>query len=552
VAAWRLIRLLSPVPLLAAGAVGLGVILGWRGVDLPAQVYRVTSFRAHGLTIWDSQWFGGHWTFSYSVLFPALAGLVGVVAVTVGSAALAALAFERLASAHLGPGARPAALVFAVGTVVQSAIGQLPFLAGEALGLCACWAATRNRWTAAGGLAVLASLTSPLAGVFLMMAMAAWGLSRWAFPVAPAGRRGSGLVVRAAAVCAMAGAPLGASAVLFPGQGRMPYPAVDYVWEMAIAAGVWVIAGRPQRTLRAGALMFGAVATAAVVVPSPLGGNVGRLEDVLALPLAVGMLWASHGAGRRLWLPLLAVPLVVSQWGPAWGAMTTDAGQPSTHRSYFTPLVAALSRAAAGGPAGRVEVVPTRFHWEAAFVASDVPLARGWERQLDEADNPLFYGGADDLNPASYRAWLIANGVRWVALPDGPFDSAGVAEGRLVAAGIPGLRLVWRSAHWRLYQVDRSSGIVAGPARLIDENGGRVVVSTPGPGSVLVRVRYSPNWELAAGAGCVTQAPAPAPASAPPGAAGNGTWVRVEAPAAEQFVLRLSLFPGRNGCPAAS
>ena len=36
----------------------------------PAQLYRVASFRAHGFAIWDSQWFGGHWTLSYSVLYP--------------------------------------------------------------------------------------------------------------------------------------------------------------------------------------------------------------------------------------------------------------------------------------------------------------------------------------------------------------------------------------------------------------------------------------------------------------------------------------------------
>ena len=59
--------------MLAAAAVGFGLLLGWRGVDLPAQLYRVASSKAHGLTIWDTQWYGGHWTLDYSVLFPALA-----------------------------------------------------------------------------------------------------------------------------------------------------------------------------------------------------------------------------------------------------------------------------------------------------------------------------------------------------------------------------------------------------------------------------------------------------------------------------------------------
>jgi hypothetical protein len=188
-------------------------------------------------------------------------------------------------------------------------------------------------------------------------------------------------------------------------------------------------------------------------------------------------------------------------------------------------------------------VVPTEFHWESVYVAPVVPLARGWERQLDEADNPMFYRSTAALSPSAYRAWLVDNGVRYVALADAPLDFSGRSEGGLVATGVPGLRLVWRSAHWRLYQVTNSSGIVAGPARLVSEDGGLVVVATPTPGSVLVRVRYSPNWELASGAGCVSPAPAP------PGVQGGGTWVRVETPVAEQFSLRLALLARPTPCP---
>ncbi len=187
--------------------------------------------------------------------------------------------------------------------------------------------------------------------------------------------------------------------------------------------------------------------------------------------------------------------------------------------------------------------MPTKFHWESAYVAPTVPLARGWERQLDEGDNPLFYSAASELNAATYQAWLIDNGVRFVALSDAPLDYAGVAEAKLVAAGDPGLRLVWHSAHWRVYQVAGSRGIVSGPASLVSENGSHVVVATPQPGPVVVRVRYSRNWVLTAGAGCISPAPAPM--------TGGGTWVRVDAPGAEQFSLGLSLLPGRDECPSA-
>ena len=48
----------------------------------------------------------------------------------------------------------------------------------------------------------------------------------------------------------------------------------------------------------------------------------------------------------------------------------------------------------------RIEIPFTRFHWETYVVAPRYPLARGWERQLDIKDNPLFYSGP--LTAATY------------------------------------------------------------------------------------------------------------------------------------------------------
>jgi hypothetical protein len=513
-------------PLLAAALVAVGQALGWRGVDLPAQVYRVQSFQAHGWAIWDTQWFGGHWTLDYSVIFPPVAAAIGLRAAAVISAALAALAFDRLAWAHFGRPGRAASLVFAAGTAVTFAIGQLPFLTGEALGLAACWAALRNRWVVAAALAFGASLSSPLAGMFVVLAFAAWGVTRW--------RAGGfdGFSVRAALVMAAAGAPVAAAAALFPGSGVMPYPVVDYLWELAVAALLWALAGR-EPVIRVGAAGFAAAATLLVAVPTAVGGNIGRIEDVLALPLATALLW--HRA--RLLLPVAAVPLALSQWGPAWGAMTSNDSQPSAHAAYYTPLVTALRHLSAGGPAGRIEVVPTEFHWETAYVAPAFPLARGWERQLDVADDSLFYGPADRLTPSAYRAFLLDNGVRFVALADAPLDFAGQAEGRLVASGrVPGLSLVWHSADWRVYAVAGSSGIVQAPARLVSAAGDRVVVQATRPGPVLIRVRYNDDWGLDEGTGCVTR---------------SGPWLTVDVPRAERFTVRLALLGSDPDCAGA-
>ena len=74
-----------------------------------------------------------------------------------------------------------------------------------------------------------------------------------------------------------------------------------------------------------------------------------------------------------------------------------------------------------------------------------MPLARGWERQLDEKANPLFYDGRP-LTPERYHRWLRESAVRWVALPDAPLDYSAEAEARLLERGLPYLRLAHESA----------------------------------------------------------------------------------------------------------
>ncbi|MDQ6784797.1 MAG: hypothetical protein M3063_15460 [Actinomycetota bacterium] len=496
------------VPLLAGALVASGILIGWRGSDLPAQIYRVEAIRQHGLALWDSQWFAGHWMLGYSVLYPALTAVTGLAVMSVLSAMAAAVAFDRLFLGHFGrAAARPASIAFAVSLTVETAIGQLPFLAGEAAGLWCCLALARHRpWLAALG-ALFAGLLSPLAGAFVALAVLAWLLATW-WPQASArssrDRMADGLhrpgVGGALGVVAAIGALLGLVGLLFPGQGPMPYPLPDCAWELSIAAALWLITPVTERALRFGLVLFGLAAVASVSVPSALGGNIGRMEDCLALPLAVVLLWPR----RRLLLALLAVPLVLSQWGPAWGAMTSARGHPWMIQSYYQPLIRWLHHA--GGPTGRVEVVPTADHWESAYVAPSVALARGWERQLDVADNPLFYD-RDELNNGSYLAWLLDNGVRYVALPSAPLDYAGVAEGQLVAAGVPGLHQVRRTPHWTVYQVDGATGIVSGPGNLSKIDGSHLSVNVSSPGTVEVRVHDNPGWKVASGAATLDASP---------------------------------------------
>jgi hypothetical protein len=476
-------------PTVAAALALAAGLAGWRGVDLSAQLYRVGLFHRDGLVLWDSQWYGGHWTFDYSVIFPPVAGLIGVQATAALSAAVAAFAFDRLVVGHFGARARVASVLFAVGTLVPVAIGQLPFLLGESLALCAVLAAARQRWTLGAGMAFAAALASPLAAGFLGLVSVAWLLAQW-----PHRRIGLTVVGAAALV------PVLTAAVLFPGQGTMPFPPWDFVQVAVLFAVLWVLVPRRERALRIGVALYAVAITASFVVASPLGGNITRLGEGLGAPLAICALWP-----RRRWLLAAGiVPLVAMQWTPAFAAFTSGAAEPSRQAAYFDPLLGFLGTH--DSPPARVEVVPLRFHWEAAYVAPRFPLARGWERQLDTADNALFYS-ADPLTGAEYTGWLRDNGVRYVALADTAPDYAGRAEAHLLDEPVEGIGPPVRVGHWRVFEVIGSPGLVNGPAQLVRLDGSHVDLDAASPGVVVVRVRYDRRWALVDGGGCVTATP---------------------------------------------
>jgi hypothetical protein len=512
--AWR--RLPGWLPTVLAGALAsIAALAGWRGVDFPAQLYRVGLFHRDGLVIWDSRWYGGHWTFDYSVLFPPLAGTLGIQITAILSAATAAFAFDRLVVGHFALRARPASLLFAVGTLAPVAIGQLPFLLGEALALAACLAATRRRWLVAAALATGAGLASPLAGAFLGLTTAAWLIASWRTNAV-----GLGIVTVASL------APVAITAAVFPGEGAMPFPATDFAQLAAVFAVLWFLIPRRERALRIGAAVYLGAIAACFVLASPVGGNISRLGEGLGAPLAMCLLWP-----RRRWFAVAAVvPLVALQWSPAFAVFGADRSDPSTNSQYFAPLLQFLETS--DRPLGRVEVVPTRLHWEAAYVASRFPLARGWERQLDIADDPLFYDhGA--LNVSTYRAWLLDNGVRYIALPDVPVDYAAVGERRLLEAGVPGLGPPQRIGRWRVYDVAGAPGLVDGPGQVTSLDGSQMTVDAQASGSLVLRVRYDPRWTVVNDGGCLEPGP--------------GQWTTLSVRHPGEFKLALRLLGDRDG-----
>jgi hypothetical protein len=220
--------------------------------------------------------------------------------------------------------------------------------------------------------------------------------------------------------------------------------------------------------------------------------------------LACAALGATGEARRRssFALVLLALPLLQFQWGPPVRDWRRAAGDPSVGAAYYRGLLAFLDgrRSPSTGPF-RVEIPFTANHWEARHVAPRFPLARGWERQLDLRYNAVFY--RPRLDAGAYHAWLVDNGVRYVALPDVKLDYSARAEARIVRARPDFLREVWRDRHWRVFAAPGRP--LADGARMVALRTDDFVLETAGPATVVVRVRFTPYWKLEDAPGCVSR-----------------------------------------------
>ncbi len=178
-----------------------------------------------------------------------------------------------------------------------------------------------------------------------------------------------------------------------------------------------------------------------------------------------------------MWLLIGMAPLLLYWQSNAPVAdYAAAASDPAVRSSYYEPLIDELQALGVGYGAAptRIEVVPDASHWEARWVAPHVMLARGWERQLDNYRNGVFYERPGPLTAASYASWLQREAVAYIALPDAPLDYSARTEAALLRGGlVPGLREIWHSAHWRLFAVDgaRPSGRDPGAADRSDQRG---------------------------------------------------------------------------------
>jgi hypothetical protein len=488
-------------PVVAMVTVAVVVGAEWRGADWPAQIFRIETFRADGFTVWNNYWYGGHHSLGYSLLLPPLAVAFGTTTVAMVSSVVATWSLGDLLG-RLRPGVDPRAVVigsslFALAMGANVAVGRLPFLLGVAVMLLALVAWARGAWPVALVLAALCGLASPVAALFLGIIAGGCAVPHWhrAADLRRVGDvRGQGPLLAGAAMV-----PVLLIAWIFPSGGSFPFTAVGCAASLAAIGAVAWAAEPSDREVR-GVCAVAAVATlCAFILPTPLGGNIVRLPMFGAMPVLVVLLWE-----RRRWLvvPVAAVGCAWAWW-PASDAVLRASGDPTADAAFFAPMIDVVTRA--GGEPSRVEIPFTRRHWEAAYVAPYLPLARGWERQLDRRTNALFYGD-DPLNALDFHVWLRENAVRYVALPNAELDPSAEEEAALLEMGQPFLRPVWESDDWTVWEVTTGSDLVRGDAELVELTSDSVVLDVASAGNVLVRVRFSPHWAVD-GESCVLEDP---------------------------------------------
>jgi hypothetical protein len=470
--------------------------------DLAAQVFRAELFERAGLAIWNGSWYGGHYTLTYSVLFPPLAALLGPQVVGMLAVVASSYLFDRLVRDRWGAEARWATLWFAAGVVTLLADGQLTFALGVAFGL----AALRCLQTGHRSLALLAAaacpLASPVAGAFLGGVLLAGSLEP--------GRRPNRVAL------AMGGLALALVLVpnlAFPEAGQFPFVFSSYVAIPLWTAGALILTQGvrdEERQLRRVLVAYLLAATVIWLLPNAMGGNAVRLGALFGGPVLAAVLLSRRPrptVPTWFFAPLLALAIAGSlywQLTASVAQIARSVGDPATSAAYFEPPARWLRAHGAAG--SRIEVPPTANHWESAYLADEFDLARGWLRQLDTTREDLFYD-EKKLTVASYGHWLRSNAISYVALPDARLDYSAVAERRLILQDPSYLTLRFRSEHWRIYEVRDPKPLVApletASAETLWIGHEGFALDVKRPGEFLVRVNFTPYWSIARGNGCI-------------------------------------------------
>jgi hypothetical protein len=497
-------RLTARVPALAtpraAAAVALTIalaayLLGPPGGDAAAHLYQTGVWRQHGWRLWDNFWYAGRYSqVNYSLLYYPVAALFGTAPAVCGAAAGAAAAFAQLVRRQWPALATGPAIAFALLVPLAVLAGTYPFLLALALGLATLAAAQAGRFRLALAATLATALAHPLAFVFLAAVLAGIAASSRGWWRRPGARLFAVGVVLVGAGQAIALRAFAASGAYYPFD---PRDAVAIAGFCVVGAALsWRVPGqRPLPALFAG---YAAIATAAWVVPSPIGSNAVRLLLLMGTPLLLLPLAARRFRPRVLAVGCLAGALLW-QALPAVAGWRAASGARASGEAFWYPVEAFLDRH--HDPSYRVEVVATVDNWEAFYLARrGVALARGWFRQDDWPENAVLY---ENLTPRRYQAWMRRMAVRYVLLPDDPLDASAQAEARVLRAG-SGLRTVARLGGWTVFELPDATPIATPrrDVRVLAMTADTITLRVLRPGRYQLRLRYTPYWRVVRGEAC--------------------------------------------------
>jgi len=325
-----------------------------------------------------------------------------------------------------------------------------------------------------------------------------------------------------------AGAFVGLAITFFAGDGGIfPFPGWGFVGQLAIVAIGLTVTPVYEQVVRRMLWIYGVTCVVLFFVPNPVGGNITRLAGMVIGPAAAFVLLR---ANRKRALMLVAAPLLIFQLLPVIGAISSAAGDPSTKPRYYQGMLSFLTENQQ--PLGRVEIPFTRDHWEAKYVAEKVPLARGWDRQVDLSRNAELYA---PLTAAAYHTWLFDNAVRFVALPDAPLDQGGQAEKALLRHPPAYLRPVYTNNQWHIWAVVGAAPLASGAATMTSLTPSSFTMNAAVGGVTFVRLRWSTYWHVDNNApACVAPA--------------GGGWTTVISFAPGTVKISARALPGDSAC----
>lgn len=504
------------LPFLTSAALVVAFLaLPLSGTDLSAAVARADFASDHAFAPIDFSWFGGTNQFGYSLVSQYLMALLGARPAGALAAFAASCCFAVVLRRSAVPHPLAGALVGAFCIFANLVSGRITFAIGTAFGLAcllAVGAASRRvGLPLAAVLAVLCAGSSPVAGLFVLLCGVALLLTRHVV---------EGVLL---SLCTLV--PMLVIGLVFGAGGWMQMSGKDMVIGVLTSAGVALLV--PSRPVRVGAALCAAGLVLAYFVHTPVGSNAMRLPVMFALPVIVGLC----PRPRRQLVVIAAVVAVLNP--PLVLSDLHETGDPASYPRYYAELNAQLATLP---QTGKVEVVMTPNYWESVYVADKSLLARGWLRQQDTAQNPLFFKGRVP-STAAYQRWLVRNGVSYVALPS-EVSWLGERERRAVhraaeATGGGSLSLIWGDAEWQLYRVLGSPGLVDGPASVARADHGMIALRFSEPGEALVRVNYN-RWLVATREACLADA--------------HG-WTSVTSPTAGLVRISSSLSPSRPAEP---